>query len=367
MEKDKATNDFRLDFSKEMIKEVLRAFHPFKSEDNIRLSVTDKSLIFEGEELGNTIKLTISYDNIPTIAIDKSLFMSLHFLNQINQVCDDNVPFTFFRENEQQPFTEISVDISGTILNVGLPIYEKDINTDYITTGIDEALLSETIDKALKHTFSSEIRDARLLGLLSIGDAMKSGSTCGVSYYFNLFKKIDTRVSIDFRKYLTNLCKMGGFVKVVMAQDNQVVFINDNVEYKTHQVNMDFPNLGDTIDLDNPLTEFICGLANLKSILLRLSIAVQPNDNLLIKLNDGDMDLRVTDLQGRESDGGMMLVSYKGTDCDVSIPIGNLLYSVNFFDDDAVIKVYKKIDGDDNPVAISIETQEKVVYLSLSL
>lgn len=354
----KELSEIKVEVSRDQLSAVLKAMSPFRGEDNIRLTFIPSNLVFEAEELGVTGKITIGNESVTDDMVGTQMFLSKGVLNQIYSNMPNTSTFVF--KNDGNTWSEFTVNIAGDLINIGLPIFDKVINTDY-TPAKSETILSEVFDRALGRVEASLVSNSSPLGCVHISKQLKFGSGRSLSIYRELAKEIDVKVSPDFRRYMSAIFKVGGNTEVIVTEDGSVVFKSENVEYKTSPVSHTIPDLSSILDPES-VSEFICGLENLKASLNRLAIPLAGSDmSVTLSITGDKLKLEVFDLQGRKSESEIALVSYKGEGtCRVSI--NDLRQVIGVMEQDAVIKLRKA--DDDEVVMLELSDKLQDLYLS---
>ena len=352
-------SELRIDISKDQLGAVLRAMSPFRAEDNIRLTFTPSNLIFEAEETGNTGKIVIGNESVTEDMEGINFFLSRNVLGQIYNNMPNLSTFTFKKNGEY--WSEVAVTIGGDVINIGLPIFEKPIDTSY-TEAQAETVLSEIFNNALNRVSASLIGGAAPTGCIEIGNTLKFGSAKSISYYSNLLKTLEVKVSPEFRRFLSNLFRIGGTTEIVTTTDNQVVFRCENVEYKTSQVKHTIPDVESLLDSSKPC-EFVCGFENLKMSLSRLSIPLSGTEaSVSLTVKGSQLTLEVFDIQGRKSTSDINLVSVSG-EGKTKLPIGDLQALIQVFEQDATMS-FRKTPDDDDIAMIEIKDSVQTAYVS---
>lgn len=226
--------EFVIEVTKDQLSAVGKAFVPFKKDD-IRLSFTQNNIVFETSELGHTGKIVLGSESVTTDMLSISFFVSKSVLAKIESVMQETARLKFTQDGNGT-WTALSVDIKGDDINVGLPIFDEDIDSAY-TKESEESIDSEKLATALKAVECSVIPQGEILACLTLGTELTFGSNKSICVVSDMLKNIQVKVSEDFRKHLANLTKIGNSIQIILGKgthsNDVVVFKVENVEYKT--------------------------------------------------------------------------------------------------------------------------------------
>lgn len=357
--------ELKLSFTKDQLGQILKAISPFRADEYIRLSIAKDNVIIETDELGTTCKITLGNADIKAkdigtqIFINKSLFHSLH--STIDGICE----LSF--KNKDDVWSEVSAVIQGDTINVGLPIFDKELDTSYESNGKSEVILSEIVDKAISATNSAVFKEVSQNGTLALGKEYITGTEVTQAIYTKFFKEMEIFVSPIFKPFLQNLTKIGGTITVTETKDNCVVFKAENTEYKTFKLNSstDIKEVLEALT-QNKLCEFRCGGAEVSKSLDRISIPLFGADSsLFITVKGKTAELEVLDIQNRCSKSEITLAGADGEGrAEVSIKqFSSILSSFN----ECNVTFYGDEEQPDVTVCVLIEDETHKIYLMANI
>lgn len=351
-----------LELSKDQLSNILKCVAPFRDEENVKISFAGSNAIFEVESMGNTGKITIGSESITPEHADVEFFIAKQILASVYQNMPNACKFIFYHDGET--WASASVNIAGDDINLGLPIFDKEIRTDFTLTD-SEDMLSEKLAEALKRTEVSNIQSGAPAGAIEVGKELVSGTSLSVSRYKKLLKNLHLKVSPSFRPHLNQICKFGGMVKIGVTDNNEAVFISENVEYKTGLLPHGIPDLEQILAGQN--SRFRVGIQHLIDALSRLSIPLMGEDaELYITAEDKNIKLEIFDIQNRKSESVLRAVDLEGGG-KAMVNINSLKQVASAFDDDAIIS-FRVAEGDDEAVvALVIEDDLQIAYLQANI
>lgn len=357
--------EFTITVTKDQLSAVGKAFIPFKKDD-IRLSFIKDNIVFETSELGHTGKITLGSDSVKEEMLDISFFVSKSVLAKVESVMQESARLKFTQDGNGT-WTAMSVDIGGSDdINIGLPIFEEEIDTAY-TKESDESIDSEKLASALKAVECSVIPQGEILACLSLGTELTFGSNKSICVASNMLKNIQVKVSDDFRKHIANLTKIGTSVQVILGKGTRsndvVVFKAENVEYKTALAPHRIPDMSRFAT--SKQCEFSIDIQALQDSITRISIPLMDADAPLIaKLNNGQLELSVFDIQGRHS-GSKVPVTTSDTEGRICVQIKSLASVLTPLESTTKITASTNQEGD--VVAIILEDSNIKTYLATSI
>lgn len=347
--------------SRDQLKSVLNMVAPFTSEENIRLTLnpTQGVIVTEIEELGVTGKLSLGTTSIAGLSEDGlKFFVTKSSLNKIHSVSPEQVGF-----NVKDDLSEVAVNIGGDLINLGLPIFEKEISTDYEAIK-KEAILSEHLLDMLKRATCSDVKASVPRNTMEIGGNITFASMASVSVVSGGFKDMCEYVSPRFAKFIESICRFGQSVTMSSTDAGEVVFTCDNVEYKT-------PSSKET--LKSP--ETVIGGKTLQAkvsrqaleiVCQRLSIPLSIDNNVTISKSpdkDNEILLEVVDIQGRRSFSKIQAPAGVIGDSTLAIKLPNLQQALAVMDDDIELLFRSSLDDDSENIVLQLNDSKQSTYL----
>lgn len=356
-----SVNEFNLTLTKEQLGQILRAISPFRSEEYVKLSFVTDNIVVETDDIGVTGKIILGNANITDSMVGISLFLNKSLLNSLNGNITDACTITF--KNDGEIWSEATVEIQGDKINVGLPMFEKEINTSWESTGKEESILSEFVDKAITLTGSAIFKDVTTMGSIVLGKEFITGTEVTQAFYKKFFKNLEVYISPIFKPFLHNLTRLGATIHVIDAGDT-VVFKTENVEYKTMK-------LSNKLDVkailagyeENLICKFRLSSTNLLNSLNRLSIPLFGADtNLFMKVVGDKLIVEILDIQNRKSKSEIAIVGNDKEDIMAQVSIHQMAQVLSSFVE-ADITLLGDSDTPDTPVCIKVEDETHTIYL----
>lgn len=362
MAKSAPVNAFSLELTKEQLELVLKALSPFKTDDNIRFSIVEDNVIFEAEDLGNTAKITVGTADIPSDVIGTGIFLSKAVLQKIFENMDGVIKLHFVKKGDE--WSEIEVNISGDHINIGLPIYTKELNTDYKPEkGATAILNAEVFGNIITRTEVAMLRNSHILGSIDMAKTYVCGSSTCISIYKELFNNdLELHISPSFKPYMANLPRLGESIEVIKADEGKVVFKVGPVEYKTYSVAHRIPD--PEAELQGSRVKFRAGLGNLRKACARLSIPLIANTSLYLSVQGNNLNLKVYDVQNRVSESNIQLSSVEGEDAEIQVPLFEFADIIKVHNDDAVISFEV---ADDILAALKVDDDKQTTVLASTI
>lgn len=365
--------EISVDITKEQLSAMLQAMSPFKVSDTIKLSFIDSNIVLEAEESGTTGRITVGNETVQSSAIGNSIWVSKSVLSQIAQYMPNVSTFIF--KNDDDVWTEMQINLGGDEINIGLPIFDKEIDNDYVIKE-SELIDTELFDKALTRACSALVKGSVPMGCIEIGNTLRFGASVAFSEVSRVTQEILVKVKPEMQGFLHNICKVGSEMQIIITEDNKVVFKVENVEYKTDFVNHMIPDITlvdeFTEDSEDPedgaiikaSSEFVCNISDLKQSLNRLSIPLgEGSASITLNVEDAKLRMEVFDLQGRKSES---IIDIKATDknnvgdeiCRI-IDIGWLQQIISVMEQSTTVRFCKRNSSDYNEILMFEDSVQK--------
>lgn len=348
-------------FSRDQLKSILSMVTPFTSEENIRLTLnpTKGSIIVEIEELGITGKLVLGTTSIAGVSEDGlKFFVSKSALNKIHSVSPEQVGFEV-----KDDLSAVTVNIGGDLINLGLPIFEKEISTDYDVVK-KEVILSETLMDMLKRATCSDVKSSVVRNTMEIGGNITFASMASVTVVSGGFRDICEYVSPRFSKFIESICRFGQSVTMSSTESGEVVFTCENVEYKTPSSKETLKSPEDVIG-GKKLSARVSRQA-LEVVCQRLSIPLSIESNVTISKSEDRQDeliLEVVDIQGRRSFSKIQSPSGIEGDSSIVIKLPNLQQALAVMDEEITLQFRSDLSDDSTNIVLQLNDSKQSTYL----
>lgn len=364
MSKKEQNKQMNITLTKEQLGAILKAVAPFSADEYVKLSVIKDNIVIETDELGITGKITLGCPDIKTEYVGESIFINKALFQSLFQNVDGVCTLQLHHDGEE--WTDASCVIQGDTINVGLPIFTKEINTAYKPKGKPETILSEIVEKAIKLTNSAMIKSVAVMGSLNLTKEFVTGTEASQAIFPNFLKETEVYVSPIFKPFLLNLTKIAGTMSIQETEEGEVVFTAENVEYKTYKLEPVETALQDF--LKNKVCSFRVSGETLSNSLSRLSIPLFGADaNMHISIDEKTKKakLEVLDIQNRASTSDIDLAAVKGSGL-AQISITQLSQVLSSFKD-CNITFFGDEEDENTIVVILIEGDEHKIYLMANI
>lgn len=356
-----AENGFSLELSKDQLGQIIKSLSPFRTDSNIRMTITKNGSVYEAEELGNTAKITIDGGtDLLTDFHGTQIFLSKPVLAKIHDNMETVAMFNFVKNGDD--WTDLVVEISGDSLNIGLPIYTKEINTEYKGTEERQEIGSELLATAIRRTDVAMVRNSPSQGAVVIGETLICGSKSAISKFSGVLKDgMEIKIAPAFKDTLMHLTKLGDKISIIKTDDNKVVFSTGNIEYKTFLVN-DVVADPETV-LNGSAVKFRAGIENIITACKRLAIPLDGDSPLTINVKGDSIELQVFDIQNRMSKSEIPLVGKKeGGEETISVSLDAFMGIISVMSPESEISFEK--DATDLIIAIKVSDEKQVTVLA---
>lgn len=358
-----ASSEIVIEFSKDQIQAVLKMLSPFRGEEMVLLRFEKDNIIFEIEQMGNTGKITLGSESVKPEYIGKRIFIKVDVLHKIHGNMPNVCEVRFKHDGEA--WYELSLTLDGDNINIGLPIFDKDIDTAYVA-GERETVLSEVFEDALRRTNSAMVSGASIIGFFKIGKSVVSGTDVSLAIYNGVFNKIESIVSPGFRPFLNNICKISGNVTMIKDKEgSNVIFQSENVEYKTYCIQSSFNPEEDIKEYAKEVVaKFNAGLESVRNSCSRLSIPLTEDTELFIDVGGSNSQplMKVFDIQNRMSNSKITITAQEG-EGSARVSIGKFSQCISQFKDVMTVAFHSDGESKDIVSALSMEDDKFKVFL----
>lgn len=344
--------------SREQIQSVLSMCAPFTSEDNVKITLDPSgNIIAEIEELGTTGRIIMGTTSIKGTENPFSVVMSRSSLAKIKGVAPATVEFTV-----EEDLSGVSVNLSGDIIRLGLPMSQKEIETDF-DVAEKESILSEVLLGLMVRAQCSNVRGASPKNTMVLGEKIEFASTASVTEVSGGLKELKVCLAPKFSRFIETICRVGGTVEIINTKAGEVVFKCENVEYKTLPSKELLQSLEDMLEKEPTMTAKV-GKEKIQTILARLSIPLSDDADIQITMDEKSKELvfEVVDVGGRKSVSRTDVIAHKGAGT-ISIKLQHLQACLAVTDKDVDFSLRSTPDDTDTPVLLQVTDSKQNTYI----
>lgn len=301
-------------------------------DDRVKLTITDEGkLIAEADDLGVIVRVVVEANSVELQKDETefSFFISKKTLSSITDVTKSELGMATDGQH-------ISFNSDGTILNMQLTFF--DIQIDSAFRDNDKEVIVETKTADNVKDMVNRLSISKASGKMAIPSLKLAQEVCyGSGSNFTIYKKgftmLECEVSMRFLDFISAISKFGMNIDFIYDQvDKTLVIRNDNVAYKTKEIEQKFPDINTV--LTEPLASVTLSTVGVGLSLSKLSIP-------LIGMQEQSITLTIDESKKTEM-GVAVIDSSNNTSRDVWAavkPKGNYSLTVDLNDLKAIASV----------------------------
>lgn len=347
------------------ISRVSQMIKPFKTEIPVCISFVKDNIVVNTKDIVSSASMYIGTEGIPAEWSDYRIFIQQHVFIKLSELKLNEVEFSC--EYDGTAWTDLTLNIDGSLINIGLPMFDADVEVIplHIDNAESESISALKVSQSFDIVSVADIKTSAKLGSVKLADSLVYGTFACIGVVRSFFAKSDILIMTDFTPYIENIAKLATELEFIADRDNQTLLVRaDNVVYKSI---ISSNKISDINTAFNPTINHAITLKveDIKSVLNRFEVAIGQNADaqLLVKVSGADLTLSIKDLQNRESHSVLLIANPTQADVSVSCSFVAFKNIINKANEDLEL-AFRTAKADSNQVvALMFKSQIADIYL----